>query len=142
MSRRLEGRMLVVDANVVLEVLYKRAKWREAKAFLDRVKMGELSACMLHFAVHAISAILGEPGLVSRFLREVASWRGLRVIDLPLEEEALAADLAGKAGLDFDDGLHYYVAKKLDAVIVSYDRDFDGLDVERLEPGELARGED
>ena len=135
--------MLVVDANVVLEVLYRRAKWREAKAFLDRVKMGELSACMLHFAVHAISAILGEPGLVSRFLREVASWRGLRVIDLPLEEEeALAADLAGKAGLDFDDGLHYYVAKKLDAVIVSYDRDFDGLDVERLEPGELARGED
>jgi hypothetical protein len=26
-----------VDANVVLEVLYRRARWREAKAFLDRV---------------------------------------------------------------------------------------------------------
>jgi len=48
--------------------------------------------------------------------------------DLPLEEEALAADLAGKVGLDFDDGLHYYVAKKLDAAIVSYDRDFNGVE--------------
>jgi len=139
LSRRLEGRTLVVDANVVLEVLYRRARWRESKEFLDRVKRGELSACMLHFAVHAISAILGEPGLASRFLRELAGWRGLRVVDLPLEEEALAADLAEKVGLDFDDGLHYYVAKKLDAVIVSYDRDFDGLDVKRLEPGELAQ---
>jgi len=37
LSRRLEGHMLVVDANVVLEVLYRRARWREAKAFLDRV---------------------------------------------------------------------------------------------------------
>ncbi|MCC6004612.1 MAG: PIN domain-containing protein [Thermofilum sp.] len=71
--------------------------------------------------------------------RARAGWRGLRVMDLPLEEEALAADLAEKMGLDFDDGLHYYVAKKLNAVIVSYDRDFDGLDVERLEPRELVR---
>jgi len=30
--------------------------------------------------------------------------------------------------LDFDDGLHYYVAKKLDAAIVSYDRDFNGVE--------------
>lgn len=131
--------MLVVDANVVLEVLYKRGRWREAKAFLDRVKRGELSACMLHFALHAVSALLGEPRLVSRFLREVASWRGLSVVDFPLEEEALAADLAEKVGLDFDDGLHYYAAKKLGAAIVSYDRDFDGLDVKRFEPSELLK---
>lgn len=128
--------MLLVDANVVLEVLYKRGRWREAKAFLDQIKRGELSACMLHFALHGISAILGEPRLVSRFLREVATWRGLRVLDLGVEEEALAAELAEKVGLDFDDGLHYYAAKKLNAAIVSYDRDFDALDVERLEPGE------
>jgi hypothetical protein len=129
--------MLVVDANVVLGVLYKRGRWREAKAFLDRVKRGELNACMLHFAVHAISAMLGEPRLASRFLRELASWRGLGVVDLSIEEEALAADLAEKVGLDFDDGLHYYVAKKLGAMIVSYDKDFDGLDVKRLEPQDL-----
>ena len=35
------------------------------------------------------------------------------------------------------DGLHYYVAKKLGAMIVSYDKDFDGLDVKRLEPQDL-----
>jgi hypothetical protein len=27
--------MLVVDANVILEVLYKRGRWREAKAFSE-----------------------------------------------------------------------------------------------------------
>jgi len=74
----------------------------------------------------------GELRLASRILRELASWRGLSVTDLPLEEEALAADLAEKVGLDFDDGLHYYAAKKLEAAIDGYDGDFEGLDVRSL----------
>jgi predicted nucleic acid-binding protein len=129
--------MLVVDANIVLEVLYKRSRWAEAKNFLDRIKKGELSVCMLHFAIHGISAMLSKPDLVSTFLKEVSKWRGLEIRDLTVEEEILAAELAGKVGLDFDDGLHYYLAKKMGAAIVSFDRDFDNLDVRRLEPRDI-----
>lgn len=126
--------MLVIDANIVLEVLYRRSRWKESKELLDRIKRGELSACMLQFAVHGISVMLGKPELVSTFLREILSWRGLEVRDLSVEEEVVAAELAREVGLDFDDGLHYYLAKKVGAAIVSFDKDFDDLDMRRLEP--------
>ncbi|MEM2678718.1 MAG: PIN domain-containing protein, partial [Thermofilaceae archaeon] len=68
-----------------------------------------------------------------------STWRGIEVVETTVEDEILACELAGAKGLDFDDGLVYYLAKRLRVPIVSYDKDFDGLDVERLEPGEALR---
>ena len=70
--------------------------------------------------------------LAEKFRRYVAERYGLR-------KGALSVDLAEEVGLDFDDSLHYYVAKKLGAAIVSCGRDFGGLDVKRLTPGELVQ---
>ncbi|MHB1709637.1 MAG: hypothetical protein ACYCT2_09210 [Thermoplasmataceae archaeon] len=40
--------------------------------------------------------------------------------------------------LYFDDAMQYYVAKKLGAeAIVSFDHDFDNLDIRRLEPNQI-----
>ena len=129
--------MYLLDANILLEVLYKRSRWRECFKLLNRVKRGEIQAYMLHFTLHGVSAILGKPRLVSSLLSELASWQGLTIVDLSLEEELLAADLADKVGLDFDDGLQYYFAKKRRIPIVSYDKDFDDTDIERVEPSQL-----
>ncbi len=129
--------MYLIDANILLEVMYKRERWREAYIFLNSVKKGSLRAYMLHFAVHGISAILGEPTIVAKFLEELLRWKGLAIVDLPLEEEEAAARIAEKIGLDFDDGLHYYFAKKKNIPIVSFDRDFDKTDIKRLEPHQV-----
>ncbi|MEM2275041.1 MAG: PIN domain-containing protein [Thermofilum sp.] len=137
LKRSGEGGAYLVDANVVLEVLYKREHWEESYELLNRVKEGSVRVFMLHFDVHGISAILGRPDLVSSFLSEILTWRGLTVIDLPVREEVAACELASKAGLDFDDGLHYYFARSRGLPIVSFDRDFDGLDVRRVEPREI-----
>ena len=129
--------MYLIDANVVLEVLYKRGRWRESYKLLNAVKKGSLSAYMLHFAVHGISAILGKSSLVAKFLLELLTWKGLIVADLSLEEEQTAAELAEKIGLDFDDGLHYYFAKRRNIPIISFDKDFDETDIQRLKPHEV-----
>jgi len=129
--------MYLIDADIILELLYKRARWRECYEFLNKVKAGALKAYILHFTIHGISAILGKPELVSKLLSEIAKWNGLRVVDLPLEEELMASELAGKAGLDFDDGLQYYYAKKAGLQIVSFDEDFDKTDAERVEPKDI-----
>ncbi|GBC71103.1 hypothetical protein HRbin02_00881 [Candidatus Calditenuaceae archaeon HR02] len=126
--------MYLIDANVILEVLYKRERWQQTASFLERVKKGEETAYILHFTVHAISAILGEPELVSKLIIEISSWRGLGIISTSLDEELAAAEKAIRIGLDFDDGLHYYAAKKRGLTIISYDRDFDNTDIKRLEP--------
>ena len=129
--------MYLIDANVVLEVLYKRDKWKECYVFLNKVKKGNVRTYILHFTLHGISAILGKPKLVSKFLSEILTWRGLAIVNLTVEEELIASELASRVGLDFDDGLQYYCAKKLGLVIVSFDKDFDKTDVKRVEPKEV-----
>jgi predicted nucleic acid-binding protein len=129
--------MYLIDANIFLELLYKRNKWRECYDFLNKVKTGNIKSYVLHFTLHGISAILGDPKLVSRFISEIVTWRGLTIIDLSIDEEILASELANSIGLDFDDGLQYYYAKKAGLQIVSFDRDFDKTDVKRIEPKDI-----
>lgn len=127
----------LIDANIILEVLYKRSRWEESYKLLNMVKEGSIRAAILHFAVHGISAILGKPDLAAKLLAEILTWRGLTIADLSVHEELMACELASKIGLDFDDGLHYYFAKNRRMPIVSFDKDFDNLDVKRVEPREI-----
>jgi Predicted nucleic acid-binding protein, contains PIN domain len=131
--------MYLVDANVFLEVLYRRDRWAECYEFLNRVKRGDIRAYVLHFTIHAVSAILGKPDLVSKYLSELSTWRGLVIIDSPIDEEVMASELASRVDLDFDDGLHYYYAKKMGLKLVSFDKDFDKTGIERLEPHDVLR---
>lgn len=132
-------RVYLIDANIILEVLYKRDKWRECFELLNLIKKSELKAYVLKFAIHNISAILGKPSLVSKFLVEINTWRGLIIADLSIEEMILSCKLAEETNLDFDDGLHYYFAKKHNIPIVSFDKDFDNVDIERVEPIDILK---
>lgn len=129
--------MYLIDANIILEVLYKRDRWRESYEFLNAVKKGDIQAYILHFTIHGISAILGKPDIVAKFLSELSTWKGLIIADLSIEEEKAAAEIAKNIDLDFDDGLHYYFAKKKNILIVSFDKDFDKTDINRIEPREI-----
>ena len=131
--------MYLIDANRILEVLYKRSRWVESYRLLNLIKEGSIKAYILHFTIHGISAILGEPDLVAKFISEILSWKGLTIADLSLEEELLASKIAGDIGLDFDDGLQYYFAKSKNIPIVSFDKDFDKTDVKRLEPHDIIK---
>lgn len=49
-----------------------------------------------------------------------------------------AALMSEKIGLDFDDTLQYYMAKKLGVdAVVSFDEHFDNVDLQRVEPRDL-----
>jgi predicted nucleic acid-binding protein len=43
--------MYLIDANIILEVLYKRDRWRECSDFLAMVKRGIIKAYILHFTL-------------------------------------------------------------------------------------------
>lgn len=60
------------------------------------------------------------------------------IIETSLEEEFAASEKAMHIGLDFDDALHYYAAKKRKLIIVSYDKDFDKTDLARREPRDVS----
>jgi len=131
--------MYLIDANILLEVLYKRDRWRECYDLLNNIKGGSIKVHILHFTIHGISAILGKPELVKSFLSEIIGWRGLSIANVSVQEELIAAELADKVDLDFDDGLQYYYAKKENIPLVSFDRDFDRVDIVRIEPHEILK---
>ncbi len=79
-----------------------------------------------------------RPGELTSFLRALDQTVGLYVFDTTLADEVSASILTGSTKLDFDDAVQYYAAKKLGAAaIVSFDRDFDNLDIPRLEPHQV-----
>ena len=63
--------------------------------------------------------------------------QGAQIYQTELAEEKEIAGLTQTINLDFDDTLQYFVAKKLDAVLVSFDRDFDKTDLKRVEPSQV-----
>jgi len=127
--------MLLIDTNVFLELMLGRERADECERFLDKVSSGELEAAVSKFTVHAVEALLNDPNLILAFLRNVQNSLGLSVYETSLDDEIATSMLMDKLKLDFDDALQYYIAKKLGAkAIVSYDKHFDRVDIQRKEP--------
>ena len=97
-----------------------------------------MEAVVTRFSVHAVEEILCKAETVSIFLRNLERSTGLVVYDTGNADEIATTIVQQKTKLDFDDALQYFVAKKLAVdYIVSFDRHFDGLDIERTEPSVL-----
>ncbi len=124
----------------MLELLLGQKKALECKGLLDHVATGSTQAIMTHFSLHAIEAVLNDPDLNLKLLRNIENSLGLSLYDTSIEDEISIAILMKEIGRDFDDTLQYYVAKKMGAeAIISFDRHFDGLDIPRIEPARVSR---
>ncbi|EQD56804.1 PilT domain-containing protein [mine drainage metagenome] len=130
--------MMVVDTNIFLETMLNQNRADECETLLKKIAIGELSVVVSRFSIHAIEAIIGKGELIGTFLRDVNSSIGLRLYDTNTQDEIAVTLFQEASKLDFDDALQYFVAKKLGAEsIISFDRDFDNLDIKRLEPNQV-----
>lgn len=113
-----------------------RARADDCKALLEMASEGKIESVVTHFSIHLIEAIMRKRGNeLTPFLRVLDQTSGLYVFDTTVSDEVSASILTRTVKLDFDDAVQYYVAKKLGAeAIVSFDKDFDNLDVRRSEP--------
>ncbi len=130
--------MILIDANIFLEVLLDRKKAHECEALLNRVSKGEEQAVVSYFSIHGIESFMGSGRALTEFLQNLAASRGLSIQQADLSEEIAVSLLFVSIRRDFDDSLQYYLAKKTGSrCIVSFDAHFDGLDIQRVEPAEL-----
>lgn len=135
-----ETRLIVIDTNVFLELLLGQKKANDCEVLLNEVSEGKIEAVVTHFTVHAVEAALGSSRLLIAFLRNLESSQGLSIYYTGISEEISIAMLMERMGLNFDDALQYYVAKRLGAeTIVSFDKHFDNLDVPRVEPSQVVK---
>jgi len=129
--------LILLDTNFFL-LEQKRAA--ECENLLDLVSKRQMEATVTHFAVHAVEAAIEDMKSLATFLSNLERSVGLSIYDTSLPDEMAAALISRRVGLDFDDTLQYYVAKKLGVdAVVSFDEHFDKSDVRRVEPREILR---
>ena len=132
--------MILLDTNIFLELLLDQKRAAECEELLQHISKGKTEAAVTHFAIHAVESVIGDTKGLGKFLSNLERSAGLSVYDTNLSDEMAAALLTDKVGLDFDDTLQYYVAKKLGVdALVSFDKHFDRVDVRRVEPHDLLR---
>lgn len=134
--------MYLIDTNIFLEVLLGRKNKDECISLFRMIERGEVKAFTTSFVIHSIEVIMDNFKKINElkiFLEVVTEFKGLEIYSTDIEDEISAIDMM-KEGLDFDDALQSYIAKKLGAKIVSFDKHFDkvkGLD--RVTPKDIVK---
>lgn len=131
-----------LDTNVIIRYVTRDEEEKAARCLelLRRAERGEeelfLPECILTEAVYVLSSrrLYGLPReRVRDLLVAVVGLRGVRMPDKAACLEAL--ELYGESDLDFEDALLVAHLRSLGVSgVYSYDRHFDGTDLERLEP--------
>lgn len=118
--------MYLLDTNIFLEILLDQKESSiclKVLELLDANSPGFIS----HFSLHAIEAITGRSGrftLLSKFLQSLNQNPFLDCLTTTIDEDIEITRLAPRVGLDFDDTMQYYLARKRNLTLVSLDRDF------------------
>ena len=134
--------MYLIDTNIFLEVLLGRGNKEECIDLLRLIESGEIKAFTTSFTIHSIEVIMDhfkKQKELKIFLETIQDFRGLNIYYTNIEDEISVIEEM-KEGLDFDDALQSYVAKKLNLKMVSFDKHFDGVKgLTRLRPAEAIK---
>jgi len=119
--------MFLIDTNIFLELLLDQKKKKLAAGVLTRIESGEIHAVMSGFSLHSIEFILSiknKTDILKEFLQSLNALTNLSIYHTTLDEDLKILDILEKSKLDFDDANQYYIAKKFDAEIITFDKDF------------------
>jgi predicted nucleic acid-binding protein len=130
--------MLLVDANVWLELLLEQERAEQVRDFLRTVPLNELA--ITDFALHSVGIILARnkrDNLFLQFISDLLMDTDVRYVSLGYSDLMVVAETRDRLHLDFDDAYQYVAAEKSDLTLVSFDADFDRTDRGRKTPAEL-----
>ena len=137
--------MVLVDANIFLEVELGRTHSKECEEFLTKIMKGEIKAFTTDFILDSVALVMegegAKPAALRKFLESLMFYEGLTIYSLNIIDKIITTALMEDIKLDFDDASVYFATKSLGInEIVSFDRDFDKLpDVKRIEPVDVLK---
>lgn len=140
MAKSISFSKILIDTNIFLEYLLDQEKADEVEELLNLVAKGNIEGIITSFTLHSLEIILishKKLSVLIDFLEEMSYLKGLSVYQPGLSEEIEIVESLSKTGLDFDDAYQYYAAKKLNLVLVSFDKHFDKTNLKRYEPKEI-----
>jgi uncharacterized protein len=130
--------MYLLDTNIWLERLLEQERAEEVGQLLERLPSDEL--VMTDFSFHSIGVIcsrLEEQDTFLNFVQDLFLDGEVTLFSLCPEDMRRLVDVMNEVHLDFDDAYQYVAAEVYDAVLVSFDRDFDNTERGRSTPADL-----
>lgn len=128
---------ILLDTNIILELLFAQKRKDECRLLLERIATGEIEAILLALTLYSIEIAMtrekNDDGLI-QFLTSLKKWDGLIIYHTTLDDDLAAIRARKRFSLDYEDALHYAVAKRHRCAFVSFDHDFDRTDIKRIEP--------
>jgi len=127
--------MYLVDTNVWLERLLDQERSAKVGRFLAQTPPHQL--LMSDFTLHSIGLILtrlGQRSVLLQFVNDVLLQGGVALVTVPPEAMQRLVVVMEQFNLDFDDAYQYVAAERSNAVMISFDRDFDRTDLGRRTP--------
>lgn len=131
----------MVDTNIFLEVMLSRSKREECKKLLAMLRDGKAKGIVTDFTVHSIMVLMDRFKKLEElktFLLSLMAHKGLYVYTTSVADEVNAVESAEESKLDVDDAIQYGTALSVNAdAIISFDKHFDNLEVQRKEPAQI-----
>jgi len=118
----------VIDTNIFLEYLLGQEKAEACFNAVEKIIESGEEAFLSSFSLHSIEVILARKNLVKElkaFLNTLEGLLFIRVYYTTVNEEKEVLEVMSKTGLDFDDSVQYYLARQLNADLLTLDRHFD-----------------
>ncbi|MAH07406.1 VapC toxin family PIN domain ribonuclease [Candidatus Pacearchaeota archaeon] len=131
--------MYLIDTNIFLEILLEQEKSEVCEQLLLKIKKSNELFYISSFTLHSIEVILireNKENLLIEFLKYVLTSR-IRLITTNIEEELNIINLAKEFNLDFDDAFQFYLCRKNNLKIISYDAHFDPIPITKVDPAEI-----
>ncbi len=119
--------MYLIDTNIFLELLLSQQKKEIAGDIFSRLEKGEIEAVISGFSLHSIEFILSikkKNDVLKEFLQALHDFPNISIYHTTLEEDLDIIGIMGQTRLDFDDANQYYIAKKFEAEIITFDNHF------------------
>lgn len=129
--------MYLVDSNVFLEELLEQEKASTVNLFFESVEPEQVFISDL--SLHSICIVLSglkKYDLFSSFMNDLIL-NETKILSLDSSEILNLRYIMEKLKLDFDDSYQYFVAKKYNLQLISFDKDFDKTDLKRIEPSKI-----
>jgi predicted nucleic acid-binding protein len=122
--------MYLIDTNIFLEMLLNQQKKEMARTIFTKLEKGEIDAVISGFSLHSIEFILSikkKNDVLREFLQALNDFPNISLYHTSIEEDLDIVGIMEQTNLDFDDANQYYVAKKFNAEILTFDKDFRGI---------------
>ncbi|MDZ7260569.1 MAG: PIN domain-containing protein, partial [candidate division KSB1 bacterium] len=116
--------MKLIDTNIFLEILLKQTKSEIAKQVLRDLNETLEPFIVTSFTIHSIIVILENRKQLKElqiFINSLSEFGNLIFYCLDFDEVSEIVNNLSQWKLDFDDAFQYFVAKKMDAEIITFD---------------------